>query len=194
MDRGVAHAGARVPKMGRRCFWISMSPEFATSLHSQNSSEGDAVLWPVLPIVIRVHEMWDVDNVIAALEHNDRIYKLELLSIPSLQFEKVLAATQQPFPALSYLELGLKDGTARSLSALSAPVIPVPASFLGGSAPQLQTFFLDRILFPGLNYFYLPLTLSIFIFRELLILGTFHPRPWSLASQRIFRGPRRPDQ
>ena len=42
-DRSVVHAGARVSKMARRCFWVTTSPEFATSLHRQNTSEGDAV-------------------------------------------------------------------------------------------------------------------------------------------------------
>jgi hypothetical protein len=41
-DRGVAHAGARVPKMAKRCFWVTTSPESATLLQSQNTSEGDA--------------------------------------------------------------------------------------------------------------------------------------------------------
>jgi hypothetical protein len=84
--------------------------------------------------------MWDVDNIIAALEHNDRICELDLFDIPSSQLEKVLAAMQQPFPALTRLWLWPRDETA--------PV--VPASFLGGSAPRLQTLILDRIPFPGL--------------------------------------------
>ena len=99
-------------------------------------------VWPLLPIVIWVygHETWGVDNIIAALEHNDRICELDLFDIPSSQLEKVLAAMQQPFPALTRLRLQSRDETA--------PV--VPASFLGGSAPRLQTLILDRIPFPGL--------------------------------------------
>ena len=45
---------------------------------------------------------------------------------------------QQPFPALTSVWLRFK----------SSPVIP--ASFLGGSAPSLRTFALERIPFPGL--------------------------------------------
>ena len=41
-SRDVAQAGARVPKMARRCFWVTTSPKFATLLHTQNTSEGDA--------------------------------------------------------------------------------------------------------------------------------------------------------
>ena len=42
MDRRMAHAGPRVSKMAKRCFWVTTSPEPATSLQSQNTSEGDA--------------------------------------------------------------------------------------------------------------------------------------------------------
>jgi hypothetical protein len=99
-------------------------------------------VWPLLPIVINVesYEIWDMDNVVAALEHNDRICELGLWLITSSQLDKVLAAMQQPFPALTHLEIQLVDETT--------PVIPV--SFLGGSAPRLRTLVLNYIPFPGL--------------------------------------------
>jgi hypothetical protein len=81
-----------------------------------------------------------MDNTFAALEHNDRICHLNLCNIQSSQSEKVLAAMQQPFPALTYLELEFSDETG--------PVDPV--SFLGGSAPRLGYLRLGRIPFPGL--------------------------------------------
>ena len=64
-------------------------------------------VWPLLPIVISTDlpEMDSVDNVIAALEHNDRVCKLDLFNFQSWHFEKVLEAMQQPFPALIYLHL-----------------------------------------------------------------------------------------
>ena len=46
-------------------------------------------VWPPLPIVIIAHYYetwpvtWGVDNIIAALEHNDRIYELSLINIPN---------------------------------------------------------------------------------------------------------------
>ena len=100
-------------------------------------------VWPLLPIIIRVHgcEMLGVDNIIAALEHNDRICQIELIDIPSSQMEKVLSTMQQPFPGLTRLELLPSDGTA--------PV--VPSSFLGVSSPCLQTLILDCIPFPRLS-------------------------------------------
>jgi hypothetical protein len=98
-------------------------------------------VWPPLPIVIgHSYEKWGDDNIIAALEHNNRISELALWHISSSQFEKVLAAMQQPFPALTDLLLRLADETA--------PV--VPDLFLGGFAPGLQSLYLDHIPFPGL--------------------------------------------
>jgi hypothetical protein len=97
-------------------------------------------VWPLLPIIISVHrpQIWDADNIVAALERNDRICNLTFLDISRSQSEKVLGEMQQPFPALTSVWLRFK----------SSPVIP--ASFLGGSAPSLRTFALERIPFPGL--------------------------------------------
>ena len=97
--------------------------------------------WLLLPILVLGdhHETWVVDNIIAALEHNDRIRKLDLHYFPRVQMERVIAAMQQPFTALEYLRL-------YSISEIEV----VPASFLSGSAPQLQELFLASIPFPGL--------------------------------------------
>ena len=102
-------------------------------------------VWPQLPIVIRVETRldasYDVDDIMEALRHNDRTCRLTLFYFSSLQMERVLAALQQPFPALTFLKLVPSGETA-----------PVDAdSFLGGSAPpHLQTLELCRIPFPGL--------------------------------------------
>jgi hypothetical protein len=99
-------------------------------------------VWPLFPIVVMGyhHKKWGVDNFIGALEHNERTCQLQLFYIPSPQLQKLLAAMQQPFPTLTCLQLLPREETA-----------PVqPDSFLGGSAPLLQTLFLDCIPFPGL--------------------------------------------
>lgn len=102
-------------------------------------------VWPHLPIVIWVygHEMSGVDNIIAALEHNNCISRIDLFNVSSSQLENILAAMQMPFPQLTRLDLQLGDETAPIVSANSA-------SFLGGSAPRLQTLILSGIPFPGL--------------------------------------------
>ena len=85
--------------------------------------------------------MWAEDNILAALEHNDRICHVDLLNLPSSKSKRVLAAMQRPFPALTHLALKFNDET-----------VPVdPASFLGESAPSLQSLVLECISFTGLT-------------------------------------------
>jgi hypothetical protein len=81
-----------------------------------------------------------MDNIIAALEHNDRIYQVKLYNFPGSLMEMMLAAMQKPFPALTNLWLESREETA--------PIIP--DSFLSGSAPLpfLRLFRLNRIPFP----------------------------------------------
>ena len=97
-------------------------------------------VWPPLPIVVRSDGYGSMDNIVAALKHNDRICGVHLVSswMTSSTMEKVLAAMQQPFPALTNLDLRGDE----------APVIS--ASFLGGSAPSLESLCLRHIPFPGL--------------------------------------------
>ena len=98
-------------------------------------------IWPNLPIVVWVHgHLEDVDNTIAALEHNDRLCGIYLWDLPNSHSEQVLATMQQPFPALTRLALGFRG-----------EITPLdPDSFLGGSAQLLQSLILRHIPFPGL--------------------------------------------
>ena len=100
-------------------------------------------IWPPLPIVI-----WGVstktreDNIIAALTHNIRVCEITLNGVPSSLWEKVSAAMQDPFPALTLLELELDVSDEESMIASD--------SFLGGSALNLQHLDLSGVPFPGL--------------------------------------------
>jgi hypothetical protein len=98
-------------------------------------------VWPAFPLLIqdRVCPAEGVDNIVAVLERNDRVDKIELFDVSSTLLEKGLAALQEPFPELVHLVL---------LSYNAVPVLP--DSFLGGSAPRLQFLWLDRIPIPGL--------------------------------------------
>ncbi len=62
-------------------------------------------VWPPLPIVIHhsARPKSGVDNIIAALERNDRVCQITLKL--DLQWEKVLGAMQEPSPALTQLML-----------------------------------------------------------------------------------------
>ena len=96
--------------------------------------------WPTVPI-----EIWGsffifftppssgddrADNIIAALQHNDRVCKIELEGYPEpLERIAAAAATKGPFPGLTHLRID------------SPPLIPlvIPEAFLGGSAPRLRS-------------------------------------------------------
>jgi hypothetical protein len=99
-------------------------------------------VWPLLPIAIWSfdHQKWGVGNIVAALEHNDRVYDIEIWDVPSSQVAKVSAAMRQPFPMMTRLMLRFEYATEPA----------VPASFLGGSAPRLQELFLHHVAFKGL--------------------------------------------
>jgi hypothetical protein len=100
-------------------------------------------VWPSLPLIVEAHigPSSSTDNIIAALGQSNRVCEVSL-NLARWQLENVLAAMQVPFPELTDLALYSYDKTL--------PVIPVPDSFLGGSAPSLRHFHLRSILFPGL--------------------------------------------
>jgi hypothetical protein len=106
-------------------------------------------IWPELPIMIsdwrsksyrRPKTVENVENVISALELKDRVLNINFGCIPSSDFKRFAAVMQDPFLALTQLDIWVDDEMAPALS----------DSFLGGSAPQLQDLRLDRIPFPAL--------------------------------------------
>ena len=106
-------------------------------------------IWPPLPLIIRsTHRTFDdgpqsVDNIIAALQHNDRVYEITLSCFSTSQLKHVTdsAAMQKPFPEMTHLRLGVFD---------RGPVSILSNSFLGGTAPRLRSLDLDGVPFLGL--------------------------------------------
>ena len=99
-------------------------------------------VWPALPLHIDgfVTET-SVDDVMAELEHSDRICIINLWFHTSSRIEELCKAMEVPFPDLAYLHL----------SFTGLPYRPdLPDSFLGGSVPRLQYLSLVSIPFPGL--------------------------------------------
>jgi hypothetical protein len=98
-------------------------------------------VWPALPLLVvdYLTSSCSTDNVIAALGQINRVCKVKL-TFAGGEMEKVFAAMQVPFPELTHLRLLSNDGSD----------IPIPDSFLGGSAPSLRSFSLFGIPFPGL--------------------------------------------
>ncbi|KAI0288890.1 hypothetical protein BC826DRAFT_650569 [Russula brevipes] len=102
-------------------------------------------IWPAFPIIIkdgrgRVSRVKGADNIVAALGHPDRVCRIDLCSIPTSVLERFAAEMKDPFPKLTYLGLHTDIKMASVL----------PDSFLGGSAPRLQTLRLHGIPFPAI--------------------------------------------
>ena len=96
-------------------------------------------VWPALPLIISSYGDHQRDNIIAALKCADRVCRISLMNVRSLELEIFLTEMQQPFPELTHLYL-LPNGKMGV----------VPDSFLGGSVPRLETLVLYGIPFPGL--------------------------------------------
>jgi hypothetical protein len=113
-------------------------------------------IWPTLPLLIGgvMTLTSGTDNVIAALEQSNRVCQVNLHPA-GWQLEEVLATMQVPFPDLTDLRL-FSHGKA-------LPVIPIPDSFLGGSAPRLRHFELSGIPFPGLPNLLLSATHLVYL-------------------------------
>ena len=104
-------------------------------------------VWPPLPIVIGQYgPPTQTDNIVVAFGHSDRVCQVGLLNMTNSELEEVLAAMQQPFPALTYLIIWLSDWEDELLE----DQMVAPDSFLGGSAPRLQCLHLQHFPFPGL--------------------------------------------
>ena len=97
-------------------------------------------VWPNLPLMVvgtpSPFSSSDTDNVIAALGQSNRVRQVAL---NGCRLREVLAAMQVPFPELTDLYLWSEDGAT-----------VIPDSFLGGSAPLLESLELNSIPFPGL--------------------------------------------
>jgi F-box-like len=108
-------------------------------------------IWPALPLNIRFDSFerqhnYDCDNLSAALERPNRVRQISLPGLTRPLWEEIATAMQEPFPAMTYLQLH------------SDVVFRVPDTFLNGSAPSLQTLVLSGISFPSLPR--LPLSAS----------------------------------
>lgn len=98
-------------------------------------------VWPAFPIGIQAHPIHeDEDDVVAALEHPERVSWIELSGLTSFQLERCASVMQEIYPLLTFLWLELND--------VIAPVLT--DDFLGGSAPHLRTVLLNGVPFPTL--------------------------------------------
>ena len=111
-------------------------------------------IWPPFPITvylpypISVLDENGVENIIAALECRDRISDILMYEIRGPDLEKLVTVLHEPLPLLTRFLLHSSDE--------SVPVLP--ETFLGGSAPRLETFQLTGIPFPSFPKFTLSFT------------------------------------
>jgi len=134
-----------------RCIVSAFPHRLNLRLLCKDTTRGMAEMldvWPALPVVIQAYFFTPkqradgTDNVIAAMRHKDRVCQITLRHVPSslLESEGFGAVTQEPFPALTHLDL-LSDVDSAAL----------PDSFLDGSASRLRTLRLRSIQFAALG-------------------------------------------
>jgi len=107
--------------------------------------------FPSFPIIINYqhnapppyHISQDWGNIFAALRHRDQARWISLSRLTSRLLGVFVTVMQEPFPALTFLELRSDDGTDETVQVL-------PNTFLGRSAPRLQYLILQGIPFPAL--------------------------------------------
>jgi hypothetical protein len=97
-------------------------------------------VWPPLPIEIKCFsvDLQVEDNIIAALEHPNRVRTIWFGRVWT-PLERFVAVTQEPFPEMDLLYLQI-EGTVPTL----------PDTFLGRSAPRLRSLHLTHVPFPTL--------------------------------------------
>jgi hypothetical protein len=105
------------------------------------------VIWPAFPIALTGsvdrNSLVEVsDNIMAALEHKDRVYHIDLKQIPNSLLKAIAAALAEPFPGLKGVALQVESN--HKMEAV------LPNALLGGSAPRLQTLRLFGIPFPAI--------------------------------------------
>jgi hypothetical protein len=116
-------------------------------------------IWPPFPISVSSIP-WDKtdarckDNIIAALERRDRVFRINLSSIPSAELDQIVSAMGQPFPALTHLHVHPDnrelDWIDMEATVTRVPVPLLPNALLGGSAPRLRELSLQSTPYPAL--------------------------------------------
>src|SRR5712672_2567207 len=106
-------------------------------------------IWPPLPLIVQDSDMfyWDynrdiLENIIAALEHNNRVCQIKLMYLSNSLIGYVTdsAAMQKPFPDLTDIQLRMHVN--------GEPQPKLPDSFLGETAPNLGSLYLYNVPFP----------------------------------------------
>jgi F-box-like len=106
-------------------------------------------VWPHLPIEVSCYGLQDSDNIVSALEQHDRICKIHF-TVSGEGCGRLPTVMHKPFPALTCLRLEWSN-----IWSVLEPQPALPITFLGGSAPSLQSLTLRGVPFPTLPQFLL---------------------------------------
>jgi hypothetical protein len=103
-------------------------------------------IWPAFPIALTgsldpALLLGSAENIIAALEHKDRMCHIDLQGIPNSHLKQIAAAMEETYPSLTEL----------SLESIHEMPLILPDKFLGGSAPGLRVLRLTGVPFPALG-------------------------------------------
>jgi hypothetical protein len=134
--------------------------------------------WPPFPIEVYPN-CYDLgDNVIAALEHHDRVCQIDI-GLPRSQpeFERFTTVMQGPFPVLTSLNIW-SEPQGEGPPVNGAMLRQLPNTFLAGSAPRLQSLTLTGVPFPTLPQLFSSLSfndLSKLWFQNIPDLGYISP-------------------
>jgi hypothetical protein len=98
-------------------------------------------IWPTLPIFVRIYEFLGdmVEELVAGLEENDRVREVycDVVEEGLIELAEIM---RKPYPALTRLDLRACDPEMEV----------IPGSFMGGSAPRLQSLYLRSLAYPAL--------------------------------------------
>ena len=114
--------------------------------------------WPPIPISVSClpwpgADAGCKDNIIAALEHRDRVFEINLSFAPGDQLEQIASTMDEPFPVLTRLRVQPRDMDSdidMDMDMTQDALLALPNAFLGGSAPLLQEITLHGTAFPAL--------------------------------------------
>ena len=147
-SEGAWHALVHVCRRWRCLVFASPRRLHLRLLFTYESPVKEALdVWPELPIAIQAYKFEPcesrmqilVANVIAALKQHDRVCEIHLAGYPQ-SLLKIFSAMKKPFPSLVDLTI-MTNPNNKAM---------IPNSFLGGSAPRLQSIALRGILCPAI--------------------------------------------
>ena len=106
-------------------------------------------IWPTFPVIVMFPPLspavdsTGIENIIAALEHRNRISEIHIFNIDGSVLEKLVTVMHEPLPVLVHFTLRSSDESVQEL----------PETLLGRSAPRLQSLLISGVPFTSFPNF-----------------------------------------